>query len=113
MRRHGGYQAAALLPPKLGDMDPRSNRSGRRTKYTSDRGWLPPINSGRGAIGRTPPDFTAESDAMHALLVIRADVLMGAPEASDGASELQIISDAVEAYEMKRWPRGKVPGGKG
>ena len=45
-------------------------------KYTSDRGWLPPINSGRGVIGGTPPDFTAEADAMHALLVLRADVLM-------------------------------------
>jgi hypothetical protein len=111
-------------------------------EYTSDRGWLPPINSARGAIGRTLPDFTAEADAMHALLVIRADVLMGAPEASDdsesadrnyvipaslqkptkqlleaarrdGATELQLISDAVEAYEIKRWPRGKIPGGKG
>jgi hypothetical protein len=38
---------------------------------------------------------------------------MGAPEASDGATELQLISDAVETYEIKRWPRGKVPGGKG
>src|SRR5215468_1887075 len=82
-------------------------------KYTSDRGWLPPIKCGRGATGGTPPDFTAEADAMHALLVIRADVLMGAPEASDGATELRLISDAVEAYEIKRWPRGKVPGGKG
>jgi hypothetical protein len=38
---------------------------------------------------------------------------MAAPEASDGATELQLISDAVEAYEIKRWPRGKIPGGKG
>jgi hypothetical protein len=81
--------------------------------YTPDRGWLPPINSGRGAFGGTLPDFTAEADSMHALLVICADVLMGAPEASDGATELQLISDAVEAYEIKRWPRGKIPGGKG
>ena len=49
-------------------------------KYTPDSGWLPPINSGSGAIGAAPPDFTAEAEAMHALLVIRADVLMGAPE---------------------------------
>jgi hypothetical protein len=78
-------------------------------KYTSDRGWLPPINSGRGTIGGTLPDFTAEADAMHALLVNRADALMGEPEASaDGATELQLISDAVEAYEIKRWRRGKV-----
>src|SRR5215831_4349740 len=81
--------------------------------HTLDRGWLPPINSGRGAVGGAPPDLTAEADAMHALLVIRADVLMGAPEASDGATELQLISDAVEAYEIKRWPQGKILGGKG
>src|SRR5262245_41207836 len=36
--------------------------------YTSDRGWLPPINSRCEAIGGTPPDFSAEGDAMHALL---------------------------------------------
>ena len=52
-------------------------------------------------------------DAMHGLLVMRADVLMGAPEASNGATELQHITDAVEGYEIRRWPRGKVPGGKG
>src|SRR5215470_11076051 len=48
-------------------------------RYTSDRGWFPPINSGCGTVGGN----IAEADAMHALLVIRADVLMGAPEASD------------------------------
>ena len=82
-------------------------------KYTSDRGWLPPISSRRGTFGGMLPDLTAEADAMHALLVIRADTLMGEPEESDGPTELQLISDAVEAYEIKRWPRGKIPGGKG
>jgi hypothetical protein len=81
--------------------------------YTTDRGWLPPINSRRGGIGGLLPDLTAEADAMHALLVIRADALTGAPEASHSATELQLISDAVEAFEIKRWPRGKIPGGKG
>jgi hypothetical protein len=81
--------------------------------YTPDRGWLPPINSGCGAMGGILSDFTSEADAMHALLVIRKDVLIGAPEASDGATELQRISDVVEAHEIKRWPRGKIPGGKG
>jgi hypothetical protein len=51
------------------------------------------------------PDFTAEADAMHALLLIRADALMSAPEASDGATGLQLTTDAVEGYEIKRWPR--------
>ena len=81
--------------------------------FTPDRGWLPPINSGRGAIAKTLPDLAAEADAMHALLVVRADALMGAPEAFDVATELQLISDAVQAYETRRWPRGKIPGGKG
>ena len=53
-------------------------------KYTSDGGWLPPINSGRGTIGAA--DFTSEADTMHALLVIRADALMSTPEAADGAT---------------------------
>ena len=47
-------------------------------------------------------DLTAEADAMHALIAIRADALMGAPEKSDAATELQLITDAVEAYEIKR-----------
>ena len=83
-------------------------------KYTSDRGWLPPISSEHGTFGGILPDFTSEADSMHALLVMRADALMGGPEASsDGTPEIQLICDAVEAYEIKRWPRGKVQGGKG
>jgi hypothetical protein len=50
---------------------------------------------------------------MHALLVIRADNLMGCPEGTEGAIELELITDAAEAYESKRWPEGKIPGGKG
>jgi hypothetical protein len=56
-------------------------------------------NGGRGA------------DAMHALLVRRADD----PTNSNGgdAAEPVAIVDAIEAYEAKRWPLGKRPGGKG
>jgi hypothetical protein len=57
-------------------------------KYTSDRGWFPPFNTGRGG---TPPDFTAEADAMHALLVLCADALMDAPEATDGATNFSSL----------------------
>jgi hypothetical protein len=58
-------------------------------------------------------EFTSEADAMHALLVRRADDLAGSNEGSAEAAELVAIVDAIEAYEGKRWPLGKVPGGKG
>jgi len=59
--------------------------------FPAGQGWLPPIGSARG-------NCTTEADAMHALLVIRADVLMGAPhEASDAATGLELITDAIEA----------------
>jgi hypothetical protein len=55
----------------------------------------------------------AEADALHSLLVRRADSLMGCTEGSDEEIELLIITDALDAYEAKRWPEGKVAGGKG
>ena len=55
----------------------------------------------------------AEADAMHALLVLRADTLQGCTESSDEAIELEHIADAAQAYEAKRWPNGKEAGGKG
>jgi hypothetical protein len=47
------------------------------------------------------------------MLVRRADDLEGCPENSEEARELAMITEALEAYESKRWPDGKVPGGKG
>jgi hypothetical protein len=38
---------------------------------------------------------------------------VAAPDHSDEAIELELITDAAEAYEAKRWPQGKIPGGKG
>jgi hypothetical protein len=55
----------------------------------------------------------AQADAMHALLVLRADALMGCTEGSPEEEELTTLTDAIEAYEAKRWPEGKIPGGKG
>ena len=50
---------------------------------------------------------------MHCLLVLRADELMGTLEESKEAPSLEMIADTIEAYEAKRWPDGKIPGGKG
>jgi hypothetical protein len=56
---------------------------------------------------------TAEADAMHVLLVLRADQIKGCTENSEEVRELAMIAEALEAYECKRWPDGKAPGGKG
>ena len=60
----------------------------------------------------TTAPLTADADAMHSLLVLRADALMRCEE-SEGAAELALITDTLERYEAKRWPEGKVPEGKG
>jgi hypothetical protein len=60
-----------------------------------------------------PTSLLAEADAMHSLLVLRADRLRGCTEGSEEETELKLIADTVCAYEAKRWPDGKVPGGKG
>ena len=54
-----------------------------------------------------------EADQMHVLLVQRADQLDGCTKGSPEERELRAIADALEAYERKRWPEGKAPGGKG
>jgi hypothetical protein len=59
------------------------------------------------------PNLYDEADAMHGLLVLRADKLEGCTEGSDGETELKMIADTVQAYEAKRWPDGIASGGKG
>ncbi len=75
--------------------------------YTFTAGdWMKPAND--AAVG-----WPAITDALHALLVARADALMSCAEESVGACELEVITDAIEAYEAMRWPHGRADGGKG
>ena len=53
------------------------------------------------------------TDALHALLVKRADAIAMPNEGSPEEAELAYITDAIEAYEAVRWPGGRVDGGKG
>jgi hypothetical protein len=60
-----------------------------------------------------PRPATAEADAMHVLLVLRADQLEGCIENSEEVRELTMIAEALEAYECKRWPEGRCQAGRG
>lgn len=55
----------------------------------------------------------AEADALHHLLVERADALIGCTDGSADQDDLEAIGEAIEAYESIRWPDGKIDGGKG
>jgi hypothetical protein len=50
---------------------------------------------------------------MHCVLMSRADALQDCVEGSPKEAEFKPIVDAIEAYETKRRPEGKEPGGKG
>ena len=50
---------------------------------------------------------------MHALLVARADELMGCTKGSAEEAELVALAAAIDGYESVRWPEGRVTGGKG
>ena len=69
--------------------------------------WIPPLSA------ESRPPIVPAADAMHHVLIARADRLVGCVENSDDEEELVRIGEAVEAYEAQRWPRGKEPGGKG
>jgi hypothetical protein len=54
-----------------------------------------------------------QANAMHSLLVQRADALIGCTNGSENQDELEAIGEAIEAYERVRWPDGRIDGGKG
>ena len=57
--------------------------------------------------------MTAEADAIHVPLVLRADAIEGFTEGSEEEREFALIAETLESYEAMRWPDGKIPGGKG
>jgi hypothetical protein len=61
----------------------------------------------------TELEVLPEADALHALLVRLADELDGWTEGSPEEAEYISLVEVIEAYEEKRWPDGKIPGGKG
>ena len=74
--------------------------------YSLFSGWTMPTHAGACPC-------TTESDALHAILIRRADALAGSTEGSPEEDELKRIADALLSYEAKRWLEGKVCGGKG
>jgi hypothetical protein len=67
---------------------------------------------GRNWVGGVPA-IVPEADALHGLLMDRAEALAGGTDGSPEADELATIADVLEAYEAKRWPDGRIAGGKG
>jgi hypothetical protein len=63
--------------------------------------WLPPGST------ENQPALVAAADAMHRVLVEGADGLVGCIENSDDEKELVRIGEVIEAYEGRRWPKGK------
>lgn len=55
----------------------------------------------------------AEADALHALLIQRADTLIGCTDGSADQNEFEAIGEAIEVYEAVRWPAGRIDVGKG
>ena len=68
--------------------------------------WNPPLDAARGSGSRP------EADQLHAILIARADALIGCPDGSAAQYELVAIGEALEAYEGRRWPQGWTDDGK-
>jgi len=64
-------------------------------------------------MSTTIEQLAGVADGMHALLVKRADELANSIGGSADVNEYLTIVAAIMVYQGKRWPSGKVPGGKG
>jgi predicted nuclease of predicted toxin-antitoxin system len=91
----------------MGDIDRQRIRAVRKLQ---EMGLVWRADGWRNA---TEQEVLPEADAMHALLVSRADQLDGCNLGSPEEAEYISLVKAIEAYEAKRWPKGKIAGGKG
>jgi len=68
--------------------------------FSCGTGWTRPQNEDKCC-----DSLVVEADALHALLVLRADRLLHNAQADP--DELGMITDAISAYEAIRWARCK------
>ena len=68
--------------------------------FSCATGWTRPQGDDKSC-----DSLVVEADALHALLVLRADRLIH--DAPSDPAELGIITDAISAYEAIRWARRK------
>ena len=66
--------------------------------------WVPALPS---AAAGPRSLMTAEADAMHGVLVQRADALEGCTEGSDEEAEFKRVVDAIKAYEANAGHRAR------
>ena len=100
-----------------------------RSDLSTDRRGRPrlavlsvPHVPGRDGITHTPQPLWDPGVSRHAISRQKGerepdnsteDELMGCTENSPEEAELAALTDVIEAYELQRWPTGKIPGGKG
>jgi hypothetical protein len=95
-----GYMSAIRNGVDMNNLDKQIMAAERDLDAFAHGGWT----------STTATPLQTPADKMHALLVERADALMGCTEGSAEEAELATLTDAIEAYETVRWPDGRVNG---